>query len=139
MVEERPDAQQPDAEAPARSVEVGGVVRGGRASTFELRGRAGEPARVLRVAVGEVENPQNQNLVLVIAALLPAQPIELGRLSFFPANQAGVFVLPLPASVAEHVARDGALTLRCTLEADAGAGLEAAQVRLRTLALGAEP
>jgi len=129
----------PDAAAPSRSVEVGGVVQGGRASTFELRARAGELARVLRVTVSELENPQNQNLVLVIAALLPAQPFEIGRLSFFPANQAGTFVLPLPAPVAEHVARDRALALRCTLESDAGVGLEAARVRLRALELGTEP
>lgn len=134
-----PDVRQPDAEAPARSVEVGGVVQGGRASMFELGSRAGEPARVLRITVREVDNPRGQNLVLVIAALLPARSLELGRLSFFPASQAGTFVLPLPATVAEHVAREGALTLRCTLEADAAAGLDGVRVRLRTLTLGAEP
>jgi len=134
-----PAAPQPGAEEPSRSVEVGGVVQGGRASTFELTARTGEPARVLRVTVGEVENPQSQALVLVIAALLPARELELGRLSFYPPSQAGTFVLPLPASVVEHVAQNRALTLRCTLDAGAGAKLGAARVRLRALALGAEP
>jgi hypothetical protein len=137
--EEFPAEPPPGEEAPSRSVEVGGVVQGGRASTFELTARAGEPAQVLRVTVGEVENPQDQALVLVIAALLPARQIELGRLSFYPPNQAGTFVLPLPAPVVEHVAQNRALTLRCALEAGAGAKLDAARVRLRALALGAEP
>lgn len=135
-----PSAPAPD--EPSRALAVGGVVRGAEASVFELVAPPGEAPRVLAVEVDELVNPRGEALVLVVTALLPAAPLELGRLSFFPANRAGTFAVPLPAAVRAHVQASGGLRLRCALENlenEAGHGLEGLEARVRSLRWMPEP
>lgn len=141
-----PDAGQalPDAGEPSRSLEVGGWVEGGRPSTFELAAREGEPVRVLRVVVGEVTNPERRNLSLVVTAVLPAAPssaegLLIGRLTFYPANQGGTFVLPLPAPALAQLDAQRVLGVHCALEVEGGEGLESMRVQLRALTLAPAP
>lgn len=124
---------------PSRSPEPGGLLQGGQASTFQLPVPPGEPARALRVVVDAIDNPQSHNLVLVVTALMPAAPIELGRLSFFPTSSGGTFLVPLPATVAAHTDATGTLTLRCSLEVEGGSEPERVQAQVRSLALVPPP
>jgi len=126
---------------PSRAPDVGGVVQGARASTFELLAREGEAARVLRIVVDDVESAPGQNPVLVVSATLPSAAIELGRLAFYPANRGGTFVLPLPTAVAAHVDASRGLSVRCALELEgpAGSSLEAVRARVRSLVLMPAP
>ena len=126
---------------PSRAADVGGLVQGRRASTFELLAREGEAARVLRVVVDDVESAPGQNPVLVVSAMLPSATLELGRLAFYPANRGGTFVLPLPSAVAAHVDASRGLAVRCALELEglAGSSLEAVRARVRSLVLMPAP
>jgi hypothetical protein len=98
---------------------------------------------VLRVVVDAVTNPERRNLSLVLTAVsppsVPASPLAIGRLSFYPANQGGSFLLPLPGPVLDRLEADRALTVVCALEVESGEGLEATAVQLRSLTLAPAP
>jgi len=134
-----PEPAPPDS-GDTRSAGGPWVLAPGGTATLSLPVPDAQAVRVLRVEVGEVQNPGGQNFVLVVTALLPSGGVELARLAFYPTNQGGTFVSRLPDAVAAHAVERRSLSLRLTLEgAPEVPAQNGARVQVRRITLLPEP